>query len=69
MGLLVEVGRERYRQVGNAAGRGAEQLLLSRERRAAAESLAKRVRYVELTVHESFTDVFAQSLGFARGFA
>ena len=69
VGLLVEVGRERYRQVGNAAGRGAEQLLLSRERRAAAESLAKRVRYVELTVHESFTDVFAQSLGFARGFA
>jgi len=33
VGLLVEVGRERYRQVGNAAGRGAEQLLLSRERR------------------------------------
>ncbi len=67
VGPLVDVGRERYRQVGNAAGRGAEQLLLSRERRAVADHLAKRVRYVELTVHESFTDMFAQSLGFERG--
>ena len=67
VGLLVDVGRERYRQVGNAAGRGAEQLLLSRERRIMADRLAKRVRYVELTVHESFTDMFAQSLGFGSG--
>jgi uncharacterized 2Fe-2S/4Fe-4S cluster protein (DUF4445 family) len=42
---------------------------LSRERRAAADRLAKRVRYVELTVHKSFTDTFAQSLGFGRGSA
>ena len=67
VGLLVDVGRERYRQVGNAAGRGAEQLLLSRQARAQAERLAKRVRYVELTVHQSFTEVFARSLGFGRG--
>jgi uncharacterized 2Fe-2S/4Fe-4S cluster protein (DUF4445 family) len=66
VGLLVDVGRERYRQVGNAAGRGAEQLLLSRDRRALADRLAKRVRYVELTVHRSFTDMFAKSLGFDR---
>jgi uncharacterized 2Fe-2S/4Fe-4S cluster protein (DUF4445 family) len=67
VGLLVDVGRERYRQVGNAAGRGAEQLLLSRERRMLADHLAKRVRYIELTVHRSFTEMFAQSLGFGRG--
>jgi uncharacterized 2Fe-2S/4Fe-4S cluster protein (DUF4445 family) len=67
VGLLVDVGRERYRRVGNAAGRGAEQLLMSRERRALADRLAKRVRYVELTVHKSFTDTFAQSLGFDTG--
>ena len=66
VGLLVDVGRERYRQVGNAAGRGAEQLLLSGERRALADRLAKRVRYVELTVHRSFTDLFTQSLGLGR---
>jgi len=66
VGLLVDVGRERYKQVGNAAGRGAEQLLLSRERRHVADRLAKRVRYVELTVHGSFTDVFTRSLGFGR---
>jgi uncharacterized 2Fe-2S/4Fe-4S cluster protein (DUF4445 family) len=67
VGLLVDVGRERYKQVGNAAGRGAEQLLLSRERRHVADRLAKRVRYVELTVHGSFTDMFTRSLGFGRG--
>jgi hypothetical protein len=67
VGLLVDVGRERYRQVGNAAGRGAEQLLLSRERRMLADHLAKRVRYIELTVHRSFTEMFAQSLGFGLG--
>jgi uncharacterized 2Fe-2S/4Fe-4S cluster protein (DUF4445 family) len=61
---LVDVGRERYLQVGNAAGRGAEQLLLSQERRALADRLAARVRYVELTVEKSFTDVFARSLSF-----
>jgi len=60
------VERERYKQVGNAAGRGAEQLLLSRERRHVADRLAKRVRYVELTVHGSFTEVFTRSLGFGR---
>jgi uncharacterized 2Fe-2S/4Fe-4S cluster protein (DUF4445 family) len=67
VGLLVDVGRERYTQVGNAAGRGAEQLLLSRERRLLADRLAKRVRYVELTVHGSFTDMFTRALGFGRG--
>ena len=55
VGLLVDVDRHRYHQVGNAAGRGAEQLLLSRERRAVADRLAMRVRYVELTVNRSFT--------------
>jgi uncharacterized 2Fe-2S/4Fe-4S cluster protein (DUF4445 family) len=67
VGLLVDVARPRYRQVGNAAGRGAEQLLLSRERRALADRLAERVRYVELTVNRSFTDVFAQALSFGGG--
>jgi uncharacterized 2Fe-2S/4Fe-4S cluster protein (DUF4445 family) len=60
----VDVDRHRYHQVGNAAGRGAEQLLLSRERRAVADRLATRVRYVELTVSRSFTDVFAAALSF-----
>ena len=67
VGLLVDVPRERYRQVGNAAGRGAEQLLLSREARVLADRLAQKVRYVELTVHPAFVDVFAASLTFDRG--
>jgi uncharacterized 2Fe-2S/4Fe-4S cluster protein (DUF4445 family) len=64
VGLLVDVDRQRYRQVGNAAGRGAEQLLLSRQRRAVADRLATQVRYVELTGSRSFTDVFAGAMSF-----
>ena len=67
-GLLVDVARGRYRQVGNAAGQGAKLLLLSRQGRATADRLAKEVRYVELTVHPSFTDTFAESLGFSCAF-
>jgi uncharacterized 2Fe-2S/4Fe-4S cluster protein (DUF4445 family) len=67
VGLLVDVPRERYRQVGNAAGRGAEQLLLSREARVLADHLAQRARYVELTVHPAFVEMFAASLSFDRG--
>ena len=45
VGLLVDVERARYRQVGNAAGRGAGHLLLSRERRALVDVARSPVAY------------------------
>ena len=56
---------ERYEQVGNAAGAGARQLLLSERRREAAVSLSRRVTYVELTVHPKFSKRFLSELRLA----
>ncbi len=65
-GMLPRLPPERYRQIGNAAGLGARQLLVSRQRRAMADQIARRVTYVELTTHPDFADTFAQELTFGQ---
>ncbi len=62
IGMMPDLPRERFRQVGNAAGRGAEHLLVSRERRAHALEIARRSQYIELTTHANFTDTFVHAL-------
>jgi uncharacterized 2Fe-2S/4Fe-4S cluster protein (DUF4445 family) len=64
VGLLPDLPAERFRQVGNAAGAGAQQLLLSRERRLQAVELAGRAEYVELTTHPDFAEHFVMAMGF-----
>ena len=65
-GMLPRLPAERYRQIGNAAGLGARQLLVSRQRRAMADEIARRVQYVELTTHPDFADAFTRELTFGR---
>ena len=55
---------ERFHQVGNAAGMGAKQMLLSLAERAEATRLAQRAHYVELTVEPSFTGEFMKAMWF-----
>ncbi len=62
VGMLPPLPSGRFRQIGNAAGQGAQQLLVSRQRRLLAGEIARRVRYVELTTHPEFADAFAQEL-------
>lgn len=62
VGLLPCLPLDRFEQVGNVAGTGARMALLSRAERERAARLAHRVRYVELTVHPSFRERFAQAL-------
>ncbi len=64
VGLLPDLPEERMRQVGNAAGAGAQQMLLSRERRRSAVELAARVEYLELTTHPEFAERFVAAMGF-----
>ncbi|HJW91716.1 MAG TPA: ASKHA domain-containing protein, partial [Anaerolineales bacterium] len=64
VGMFPALPRERYRQVGNAAGAGARQLLVSVARRHEAARLARQVEYIELTNHRSFTDAFVKALIF-----
>jgi len=62
IGMFPQVPLERFEQVGNAAGMGARQMLLSRKSREEAERLAERVNYIELTTCRSFTEKFAQAM-------
>ncbi len=62
VGLLPDLPLDRFEQVGNVAGAGARMALLSRAERERAARIARRVRYIELTVHPSFRERFARSL-------
>lgn len=61
-GLLPIIDSERILQVGNAAGAGARQLLLSMDKRHEVEKILDRVEYIELTTHPTFTDLYMQYL-------
>lgn len=65
IGLLPPLPRERFTQVGNAAGLGIQQMLASTERRARAARLATECRYVELSSRSDFQKTFLNHIGFA----
>ena len=62
VGLLPAVPLERFRQVGNAAGAGARQMVLSMESRRAAQAIARRVEYLELATHPAFHRGFVNAM-------
>ncbi|MDL1927292.1 DUF4445 domain-containing protein [Anaerolineae bacterium AMX1] len=62
IGMLPRTERNRYQQIGNAAGTGARRMLVSREQRQIAETLARDVEFVELAKHPNFTKIYAQAL-------
>ncbi len=61
IGMLPPLPRYRFRQVGNAAGMGAKLALVSLAKRAEAEAIASRVRYVELASVPTFAQTFVQA--------
>ena len=64
IGMFPPLPINRFKQVGNAAGAGARQMLLSVQQRRFADELAKRVQYIELSNHPEFTNIFTRSLYF-----
>jgi uncharacterized 2Fe-2S/4Fe-4S cluster protein (DUF4445 family) len=52
--------------VGNAAGAGALMALTSRRHRLMAQELARGMRYVELSGHARFQDLFVESMPFGQ---
>jgi len=62
VGMFPPLPRERFVQVGNAAGIGAKLVLVSRRCRGATDEIARRVEYVELTTHPHFVDVYTGAL-------
>lgn len=65
VGLIPDLPFDRFAQVGNAAGEGARQALLSRRRRARAQEIAGRCCYVELAGSKAFLPAFSKCIGFA----
>jgi uncharacterized 2Fe-2S/4Fe-4S cluster protein (DUF4445 family) len=62
IGMFPPIPRERFIQVGNAAGTGARMALLSTRVRQQAVDVARNVQYVELTAEKDFSSIFARSL-------
>jgi uncharacterized 2Fe-2S/4Fe-4S cluster protein (DUF4445 family) len=62
VGMFPSLPRERFTQVGNAAGIGAKLALVSRGCREAAVQIARRQEYIELTTHPRFVQVYAEAL-------
>jgi uncharacterized 2Fe-2S/4Fe-4S cluster protein (DUF4445 family) len=62
VGMFPVLPRERYHQVGNAAGVGAKQMLISLARREEAARIIGTVTYVELTTHAGFTPQFVEAM-------
>jgi uncharacterized 2Fe-2S/4Fe-4S cluster protein (DUF4445 family) len=60
--MLPRLPLDRFRQVGNAAGIGAKQALISRGKRSEAEALASRVGYIELASVPQFAKTFAKAM-------
>jgi uncharacterized 2Fe-2S/4Fe-4S cluster protein (DUF4445 family) len=64
IGLFPQLPRERFHQVGNAAGVGIRRMLASRRARARAAELAAACRYLELSSRSDFQKVFLGHIGF-----
>jgi uncharacterized 2Fe-2S/4Fe-4S cluster protein (DUF4445 family) len=64
VGMFPELPRHRFQQVGNAAGAGAKDLLLSMEMRQVASQIKDRIEYIELTTHPDFHQIFMERLYF-----
>jgi uncharacterized 2Fe-2S/4Fe-4S cluster protein (DUF4445 family) len=61
IGMLPSLPLKRFRQVGNAAGMGANLALISLKSRTQAEAIASKVSYIELASAPKFEQVFVQA--------
>ncbi len=62
IGMLPDVDRTKVSQVGNAAGVGAKQALISQEKREEAQTVAAQVKYIELAGYPDFMKVFSKAM-------
>jgi uncharacterized 2Fe-2S/4Fe-4S cluster protein (DUF4445 family) len=63
-GLFPDLPRERFEQVGNAAGLGVRRMLASRRARIRAAELGRTSRYVELSTRADFQRRFLHQISF-----
>lgn len=66
VGMFPDIPREKFRQIGNAAGLGAKGMLVSKRLRKQAKEIVKEVEYIELTTHPGFTQAYMDALAFRK---
>jgi uncharacterized 2Fe-2S/4Fe-4S cluster protein (DUF4445 family) len=66
VGMFPDIEVEKFNQIGNAAGAGAMDLLISSGLRSLAQEIMDRVEYIELTTHSEFQRVFMERLFFSE---
>ena len=62
VGMLPDIPVKRFRQIGNAAGMGAVQALVSSKHRNLIKDVIKNVDYIELTTYADFQDEFMKAM-------
>lgn len=67
IGLLPDVPLERIHFVGNAAGCGAQMMLISYGERKLAAVLAQKIKYIEIAEEKNFAEVFSDAIAFRNG--
>ncbi len=66
IGMFPRLPRDRYMQIGNAAGIGAQMMVLNAESRREAEALLDRLTYIELTTVPDYMDIYVDAIVFNR---
>jgi uncharacterized 2Fe-2S/4Fe-4S cluster protein (DUF4445 family) len=62
IGMFPDIPLNRFRQVGNAAGMGAVQALISKRHRKIISEAIHKVDYVELTTYEQFQEIYMRAM-------
>ena len=62
VGMFPDIPVQKFRQVGNAAGMGAVQALISNKHRQLINEVIKDVQYVELTTYKNFQAEFVKAM-------
>jgi uncharacterized 2Fe-2S/4Fe-4S cluster protein (DUF4445 family) len=66
IGMFPKLPGDRYHQIGNAAGVGAQMMLVSTPSRQTAEALVEKMRYIELTSEPGFMDYYVDAMTFTH---
>ncbi len=61
IGMYPEISQEKIKFIGNAAGTGAQFMLLSEDQRNFSKIIQKKVKYYELATHPKFQEEFINS--------
>ena len=62
LGMFPDCDLKKIDAVGNAAGEGARLALLNQDKRIEAETIARRVEYIELTIEKDFQKEFIEAM-------